>query len=74
MKVQAQFNDTEYQKIRYAFQRGKLSAVKNMSRNDKGVVTFSTEAPRKLCIQMESIVDFGEITAAEVFGLYVASY
>lgn len=74
MKVEACFSDSEYQTLRLAYMRGKLSTVNRMSRSNDGSVMFNIIAPRKFCIQIESIINFDAVSAAEVFGLAVDAY
>lgn len=75
MKVEACLTENEYQTLRLADMRGKLNAVKRMTRDyENGCVTFHIDAPRKFCIQIEGLIDFGATSAAEVFNLEVAPY
>jgi len=64
----AYFEDVEYQRIRHASMRGKLRS--DFTRNPvSGEVTFKTDNPKRLAAELESIVDFGATTAAEVLGM-----
>lgn len=66
-KHTAVFTEAEYQAIRTASQRGMLSAVTKFERDQKsGEVTLVTKSPKKMCEQMERVVDFGACTAYEI--------
>jgi hypothetical protein len=59
--------NSEYQDIRKAAQSGQfVHDFESTSSEDDRVVTFFSENPRKLCQDLERIVDFGATTAAEV--------
>jgi hypothetical protein len=66
-QLTACFVDEEWLAIRRAYMCGKLPTAISIRRSpDSGEVTFSTQAPRRLCRQLEAIVDFGAVSATEV--------
>lgn len=61
------FSDEDYESLRQASMRGKVAAITKFERAAGGDVTIWTTAPKKAFEQLERVIDFGAITAAEAF-------
>lgn len=67
MDLKCTLTDREYQALRVANMRGQVNAAGTFYRHTNGEVVFETIAPRMLCDQLDRVIDFGAISAREVF-------
>lgn len=68
MRYEAHITEQEYQDLRQASMRGKLEADFEMINS---TVRFTTRNPKRLCEELQRIIDAGETSWYEIFDVNI---